>query len=494
MRKIINYLTIAAIALGFAACNNEDVPNPETGKGNTYVGVTLRFAQGSTTRALPGDHNPVIGGWKGRDKIEDVTVFLVSPGNQTIDFETFYLSQFHEIDANGVLKPKIAVKATPNDNVDVYVVVNGNNDIITTLKNTSATNFETAFTAAAVAVASEVATYDGVANKETVMMTNTAKKTINVAAGVTEEQAKDPNGTGNNHAQVEVERVVARTMLTVETKAGTNWQINRNIGGVSTPIAEVTGVQYGVGQSNRKFYIMKKSNYVTPENVYSYVPAGGDWATQSNTLFDYSGLNSFTNAQEFTYDASNTAIGEKLNSETTSKFVLPVTHTAINYKKGNTTYVEIRAKFKPLTAGWGDTEVELATLGANADLFLGANGLFYSSEANATNPATGGVANQKVKTYTGSIMKYVLWLNPGADKLKPTESPTVRNQIYHIHISSFKEIGLPENPIDPNDPDDPDNPIDPEDPLVTEKTYLSVSIKVLNWNLHSYTVDLGNNY
>ena len=91
-------------------------------------------------------------------------------------------------------------------------------------------------------------------------------------------------------------------------------------------------------------------------------------------------------------------------------------------------------------------------------------------------------------------MKYVLWLNPGADKLKPTESPTVRNQIYHIHISSFKEIGLPENPIDPNDPDDPDNPIDPEDPLVTEKTYLSVSIKVLNWNLHSYTVDLGNNY
>ncbi len=66
MRKIINYLTIAAIALGFAACNNEDVPNPETGKGNTYVGVTLRFAQGSTTRAgLPDDHNLITGGWKG---------------------------------------------------------------------------------------------------------------------------------------------------------------------------------------------------------------------------------------------------------------------------------------------------------------------------------------------------------------------------------------------------------------------------------------------
>ena len=32
MRKFISYLTIATIVLGFAACNNEDVPNPETGK------------------------------------------------------------------------------------------------------------------------------------------------------------------------------------------------------------------------------------------------------------------------------------------------------------------------------------------------------------------------------------------------------------------------------------------------------------------------------
>ena len=100
-------------------------------------------------------------------------------------------------------------------------------------------------------------------------------------------------------------------------------------------------------------------------------------------------------------------------------------------------------------------------------------------------------------------MKYVLWLNPnkpygGAEKI--TESPTVRNQIYHAHITGFKEIGVPNNPLHPKDPDDPkdpknpNNPIDPNDPLQTDDTYMSVSITVLNWGMHSYEVDLGNDY
>lgn len=497
MKKVTNFLIIAAIALGFMACNNEDAPNPETGKGKTYASVTLKFAQGATTRAdLPDDYNKT-GTWKGRDKLNTVTVFLVEATKGTIDFDTFNLSSF-TIDANGILQPNLAVKATPGQNVDVYVVVNGKTSIINTLKGTAAANFHNAFTAAADALASEVASYDGVNNVETVMMTNAKKQTITVQPNVTEEQAL--SSTSANHAQVEVERVVARTMLTVETKAGTNWQISRKIAGVSTPVAEVTGVTYGVGQSNKKFFIMKKNTYETPAPVYGFIPTTvAEWTAPNNGIFDYSGLAdaSFTAAQEFTYVNTSAAIGAKLNSETTSKFVLPVTHadaTPSNYKKGNTTYVEIRVKFKPLAAGWGDTGVELATLGADADLFLGANGLFYSSEANAKNADTGGVPEQKVKKYTGSIMKYVVWLNPGPDKDKPTESPTVRNQVYHIHISKFNEIGLPENPINPDDPTDPDNPISPDDPLITPKTYLSVSIKVLEWGLHSYKVDLGNNY
>ncbi|TYK39225.1 Mfa1 family fimbria major subunit [Bacteroides pyogenes] len=492
MRKPSKFLMAAVVALGFAACNNnEDVPNPSNKTGDTFASVTLKFAQGTTTRTLPEDYNKKTDGWKGRDNIETISVFLVNSAKGTIDFDTFHKGAFGEITPEGVLKPNLAVKATSGDNVDVYVVVNGKAEIINMLKATSATNFATVFAnKAEEAVAADVAKFNKGTKKETVMMTNTATKSITVQPNVTEEQAKNPDNP-KNHAQVQVERVVARTMLTVETNSHDNWKINKNLAGVSTPIAEVTNVQYAVGQSNKKFFIMKKAEYVTPDPVYAYVPSS-DW-NDKKQMFDYAGLQDFTNAQPFTYKDSSTDIGEKLNSEETSKFVLPVTHKD-NYKKGNTTYVEIRAKFKPLEDGWGDTEVTLDNQAPDNDLFLGmSNGKFYSSETNAKNKDKGGVEGQKVKKYTGAIMKYVVWLNPN-DKANPTMSPTVRNQIYHIHVSSFKEIGLPNNPINPEDPKDPDNPINPDDPLVTPKTYLSVSVKVLDWNLHSYTLDLGNNY
>ena len=123
-------------------------------------------------------------------------------------------------------------------------------------------------------------------------------------------------------------------------------------------------------------------------------------------------------------------------------------------------------------------------------------------------------------------MKYVLWLNPneipGAAKAKATMSPTVRNQVYHAHITGFKQIGLPNNPLNPDDPNNPQvdpkdptkpmdptnpdynpdipgnenpiNPIKPEDPLQTDDTYLSVQITVVPWGIHSYEINLGNDY
>ncbi|MBR8774901.1 Minor fimbrium subunit Mfa1 [Porphyromonas levii] len=86
----------------------------------------------------------------------------------------------------------------------------------------------------------------------------------------------------------------------------------------------------------------------------------------------------------------------------------------------------------------------------------------------------------------------------------------VRNNIYHVHISGFKSIGVnwnplvpnpkPEDPNNPNNPDpnpnkpghDPkDNPIKPEDPLSNDETYMSVEVTVLPWLVHSYSIQLG---
>ncbi len=485
--KRSKFLWVCAVALGFAACTTDEVPGDVNQHAtDSYASVTIKFP-GKVTRALPGDYNEN-GTWVGRDELETVTVFLVNEAKGVVDYNSFAKSSFEEIDATGVLKPNLALKATAGDNVRVYVVINGESGILNTLKATSATNFAAAFAGEAAKIASQVATYNTADNTEVIMMTNDADSyVINVVAGVTEVQAKQ--GTAN-HALVNVERVVARAILTVVPNEGDAWTVKAIQAGEETDIATVTEVTYAVGQSNKKFYIMKKADYSTPDPVYTYIPAGTDWATK-NADFDYTGLSSFTTVQEWTYD--DTDVATPLENEETSKFVLPVNHVVTetdltvarnSYKKGNTTYFEIRAKFIPLLV---DGEAPAFT--EPTTVYWGANdSKFYSTRELAE------AQGQKATEFTDGVMKYILWLNPNSlvstpEDPNPKVSPTVRNQVYHAHIDAFLRMGLPNNPLnpaDPNDPDNPDNPISPYDPLKTDYTYLSVSVKVLPWTIHTY--------
>jgi hypothetical protein len=253
--------------------------------------------------------------------------------------------------------------------------------------------------------------------------------------------------------------------------------------------------------------LTKKTDWTTPDAVYNHVP--GVWDPE---LFDKTGLASLTEVKTATGGTSITQFETALKGEgAASKFVLPVTHADGNYRKGNTTYFEVTAIFTPNAV----TDDGIATYTDGDDVFLGMkDGLFYSARELAE------AEGQKATHYkgdgtTGAIMKYVLWLNP--DKVpgaaageKATMSPTVRNQVYHAHITGFKQIGLPNNPLNPTDPNNPDpdnptdptipgnfnpiNPIKPTDPLQTEDTYLSVQITVLPWGIHSYEINLGNDY
>ena len=149
---------------------------------------------------------------------------------------------------------------------------------------------------------------------------------------------------------------------------------------------------------------------------------------------------------------------------------------------------EIRASFLPLLVDGAAPVFTVPTT-----VFLGANdNKFYSTRARAE------AQGQKATEFKNGVMKYVLWLNPNSlvatvAEPNPMVSPTVRNQIYHAHIDAFLRMGVPNNPLDPNDPNDPlnpENPIDPTDPLKTDFTYLSVSVKVLPWTIHSYKLSL----
>ena len=229
---------IGAIALGLVACNANDQPEVAQNETNSYASITVKFPKGASVRALPSDYNEK-GTWTGRDAIETVTVFLVNTGKGVVDYNSFSKSSFAGIDANGILKPNLALKATAAESIHVYTVINGNTDILATLKATSAANFATVFAGEAAKVASDVAKYN--ADKtETIMMTNDADSyTIAVVSGVTEAEALDVDNP-KNHVTVNVERVVARAMLTVEPEAGDNWTTKAKIAGVETAIATVT--------------------------------------------------------------------------------------------------------------------------------------------------------------------------------------------------------------------------------------------------------------
>ena len=528
MKKITKLLLMTAIAIGMVACSNDDnlpdAPDANAAKGNTYASISIKLPKGPSTRALPGDYNGK-GTWEGIDKIETINVFLVNSTANTVDFGTFTEDSFDGIDSQGILFPNVALKATPGENVKAYVVLNGESTILSTLQGTSAAGFDGVYNGVISKIASELAKNED--TKDVIMMTNTVDPVEKeVKAGVSE---GDAMAGSVNTFMVDVERVVSRAIVTAKSTAKeAEIKVLDALGGEASTIT-IKDLKYVVGQSNKEFFLIKKTDWTTPATVYDHVPSAT--VTWNPALFDNAGL---ADAKRSTVldatgaaalaDFSGALTGEGVNS----KFVLPVTHKDTDYKKGNTTYFEVTAIFTP------DYVDGTGTYSLGNDVFLGMkDGKFYTSRVLAE------AQGQKATHYkgdgtTGAIMKYVLWLNPnkipGATTEKATMSPTVRNQVYHAHITGFKQIGLPNNPLNPDDPNNPQpkepgdpgydstdpwkpkdptdpgydsnipgnenpiNPIKPEDPLQTDDTYLSVQITVVPWGIHSYEIELGNDY
>lgn len=527
MKRLVNYLLVAAIALGFVACNNEDVPAIQE-EGNTHVGIVLNMNAGNLRSQ---DYN-YVGQYAGKDAIKSVAVYIVDLTENVVSTGQYGVGDFTvSNDGNNItITPKKAIKTTAGQK-RVYALINGAPEVVAALATANVANFETAYKTAALELANDYPTNPSIKssasnvakvenNEDVIVMTNAAECALTVLEGVTEAQAMDA-ANPQNRAKIEVKRVVARVMVT--TKADT-YEVKAFDGTLLGTVKDITWV---LAQGENSFYIQQNADKKSPK--YDWVPVF-DPTTDPNYYYqalphdngyDYSGLfeNHDNGTQHFggtivptkaDYDNAQALqqITDDLNAQLSGKFILPTTHKygaddqSTNYRKGNTAYVLVRARFVPKTMADGTTYTE------GDDFYLGANGLFYSTIANAHNPATGGIAGQTVARYVKGKVLYYAWVNPD---LVPgwLNSPVLRNNIYHIQINGFKNIGVNWNPLVPNDnpndpnddinnpdpkpnnPDEPDNPIDPEDPLTTPETWMSVDMTVLPWLVHSYQVDLG---
>jgi hypothetical protein len=553
MRKLskLFLMGVVALGLGLTACNSDDIDTPQDDqKGNTHVSIALKLSKGSSgpssLRALPNDYN-VVGEWAGKDKFSTVTVYLVdgtSVTSQTFTVGTDYIQGTDATTGDITLTPSAsaAIRTTAGSKT-VYVVVNETAPVHDWLNKTSVAEFENAYktlplalansgTSATVSTsASKLATINGITD-ESIVMTNVAPATITVEPYVTKDETVTTTSP-KNRASLQVERAVARVMVTIK-EAATYSIPDPNSNG-ATSLGTLTDITWVVAQGENSLYVQRKIDWNTPN--YTWVPgvSGNDFITQAGDKYDYSGLfenkdNKFggTNVPTYADYATNYNNGSnpvELNTRwLDGKFILPNTHVYApapaagseytgGYRKGNTAYVLIRAKFTPASGAYADQ----GTPNPDGTFYVGSDGKFYKSAQNAYE-----AGNTEMSKYVEGKVLYYAWLNPDQ---KPDwyNSPVLRNNIYHIHITGFKTLGTNWNPLYPEDPDaqgydpenpnnpdprpvpdevetpgggtftpeTPDSPIKPEDPLTLPETWMSVDVTVLPWLVHSYSVDLG---
>lgn len=491
-------LAAAALLLGLASCKSDRQDAAlQNGQCDTYVGVSVRFPA-PEMRALPDDHNK-LGEWQGRDKIEKIKVYVATTSNgaTTINSDQFTEANFGGIN-NGILAPNLAVEAKSGDKVKVYVVINDVNNKVTSILDQKAANgatFDDEFkkAVATVAAIADVAKYD--AEKDIVLMTNEkAPEDMTIKPNISKE---DAIGGKANRVEVRVSRVASRAIVTVDDEVKKTIEVKRSFTdakGVTTEqktaTVTVKNIMYQVTGSALQFNVLEdRTNWKVAAPVYDFIPTSSTWTALAT---DAAGKMLFSDAEGYKaaiVKADNTLdnVKKALGDEKFSKFVLPVTHAEGKYMKGNTTMFEIKATFTvdQIDGAAADETVKTVFLGLS-------DGKFYSTKEKAeamdvTVTGTDYQKKQSAKEYKNGEMYYYIWLNPDVpyEDLTKTisESPTVRNQVYHAHITGFGEMGVADK-----------DEIKPDEPLETKKTHLSVQLQVLPWTIHSYKVDLVNRY
>lgn len=536
---------VAGLALFMGAmtsCNkSSDELNKNEVVGNTYAAITLSFGEDSFRASEEDDFNKRDDQWEGNDAIKTVDVYLVA--GDIVSSGQYTLSDFNVVANSGQetkLMPKKAIKTTAGQKT-VYVLVNAPDAIRQTLAVTTKDAFDrawaTVYTAHTTKADNEAYKVDAPTGmqklakldadgKDIIMMSNEKLFTMDIEEGVTYEAAMA--NPPKNRAVVPVKRVAARVVVT--TKADSYNIVNPSTNKV---IGQITDIKYAVAQGEKKMYIqqlIEASIIKTP--AYAVVTKDGynkpeTWKKMDD-WYDYSDL--FIKTRKATQTDFATLDSKKIAEiEKTPAFMLEANHkrhingnTPATYDgdffRGNTPYVLVRTKFVPTQDGLAENN-NLSDI-QNGTFYVGTTtGKIYTSANNVKDPAKGGLVGQKFRKYENGKVLYYAYVNPDQkDRRKVLDAPAFRNNVYHVHINDIKALGFnwnplyPENPDDPNpgaggnpgdrtpvnpdprpneDGEDPVPPVKPEDPLGDKDIYMSVEVKVLKWNVHSYEVDLG---
>ena len=527
---------ILALGAGFTACSNDDLGKNE-GKevaqsGTAFMSVSFTLPAPTTTRADRYQY----GSWNGKDKINSVKVFVfnaedklekvVSLSNLRLDQET---TGTVKVSSNEAFKVKAGAKK-------VYVVVNPTDAV--TLPETADTplaDFTAAYdkvnkpTAPATGAAdpyyptaavteTRADKFASVSGQEDVILMTGDKAEVNVADGVTEQEAV--SGV-KNQAHLTVERAVARVVVTTnktvaafEIKGDNPETADKETDFVLATLSDIT---YTVAQGERAFNFLKKeyTDAGTTQDKegtkkYENTPAFAQKTANTDDFWAATSMTAYTNLIEH-YDYSGLWLNEKKGFEVKSRdafigdvdkddeevgkvtthittantgdhglFILPTTHKygatadASDYRKTNTAYILVRGVLNPKVYVDANGAFKKDEGLKGKDFYLGANGLVYASKDCVQDPTKKGEKGQTAKKYVGGKTLYFVWVHP--DNLAATlNSPVDRNNIYHVQLKGVASWGANWNPLVPYpkgttppdftqpNPQYPSNPNNPND-------------------------------
>lgn len=515
---------VAAIALGFAACNNED--GPEVSKGDTYASVTISTA-GSSTRAINDDQTDNAG-------------TAAESGVTTVDMKsnlsalTWSNTELSSAGTPVVWSTTLAKQATPGPQQMALLLNRG---------SVSVTNDPDATYGTAATAIADIAELTG-----THFLMTSDMKSYNILPNISKDVSEAGSTPNENVFAFDVERVVAKGIVAKDASYTT--AVGDNTGTIGT------GVTFAAVNGATKTYVLRdhagsRTMAVEDPNQYANFTSVIDASTFAATaeaavtqnllrlgnlaphptntnddLVGYkaiaindvisdinsaSGIYFLENSGELTSENKANgfyrfAYAKVYVTFTPAKVYSNPTNTTVEFVADATTglwYNEQDLTAPPKSTNEGGSLTQGYVKFTNAltentfwtsgqTFYKGeTDGFFYSSKtAAASSPYAPG---QRAYTYTDGKAGYrALWnrQSPDSDDKLVNNADTRRNNIYVLKIKLFAKIGMPYDSSDPNDPnlpkpDDITEPItNPDDPNIEKQdTYMRVTAKILPWNV-----------
>lgn len=425
--KIRNlFLTMLIIAGTLVSCNKKE-ETPVNPQGNDqYISVALQLAAPATRAETDGI--------AAEQKINHVHLFLI---NGSV-FKSYKIAVADFEKASNVYTPKeSAAVVAPEGSYDVYVASNLTDDQAKELADAGVNAFTTVFTKAL----EKAAEYSNANN-----FVSTGKAASQVSTQATKSAAVAAP------AAVDLDRVVGRVSVLLSEGVKDNSAV---AGGT------VSGVSFKLGNRNTKLHYVNPTEGQDPNYNVTVSGVKADAAAIASFKTDYVEKPLADDFVAVANDAADYAL-ENTNS---------------TYHNGNTTYVLIKATYKPTGV----------TLTEGTTFYVGNHdNKIYATEAAAK---SANASNDKPIKYADGVCYYYVWVG---QEEGTKNAPFKRNHLYEITVTKINGVGSPSDPVS-GDPDAQPTPVDPElkpEEPITASAYIAAKVTLKPWTYIQRNVEL----